>query len=186
MEWDGPLLCLRAKLFKAFSHLNNVIELPSQWERWTVGLIPAPLCGRCGLGFMHTHVVTHGHSIDPGHLIARYDVAKKLGREIKHDVTWSIVLWKCLESKQKNIFLSSRASLHCRNCTVTYRPLRIMPAENCQNSVLFLVSFMHVWCVDKERVQNSRNCPPWDLYGSANFTAVRAESANFGALSAHP
>ena len=41
-----------------------------------------------------------------------------------------------------------------------YRPLRIMPAENWQNSVLFLVSFMHVWYVDKEMEQNLRNCPP--------------------------
>ena len=31
--------------------------------------------------------------------------------------------------------------------------------KNWQNSVLFLVSFMHVWYVDKEMEQNSRNCP---------------------------
>ena len=43
--------------------------------------------------------------------------------------------------------------------------------KNWQNSVLFLVSLMHVWYVDKEMEQNSRNCPPNGLYGSANFTA---------------
>ena len=32
--------------------------------------------------------------------------------------------------------------------------------KNWQNSVLFLVSLMHVWYVDKEMEQNSRNCPP--------------------------
>ena len=32
--------------------------------------------------------------------------------------------------------------------------------KNWQNSVLFLVSFMHVWDVDKEMEQNPRNCPP--------------------------
>ena len=31
--------------------------------------------------------------------------------------------------------------------------------KNWQNSVLFLVSFIHVWYVDKEMEQNSRNCP---------------------------
>ena len=31
--------------------------------------------------------------------------------------------------------------------------------KNWQNSVLFLVSFKHVWYVDKEKEQNSRNCP---------------------------
>ena len=103
MEWDCALLCLRAKLFKAFSHLNNVIELPSQRERWTVGLIPPPLCRRWWLQYLDTHVVTHGHGIDSGHLVARYEVAKKLGREIKRDVTWNIGLGKCLERKQKNI-----------------------------------------------------------------------------------
>ena len=36
-----------------------------------------------------------------------------------------------------------------------------MPAENWQNSVLFLVSFMHVSYVDKEVEQISRNCPPY-------------------------
>ena len=32
--------------------------------------------------------------------------------------------------------------------------------KNWQNSVLFLVSFMHVWYMDKKMEQNSRNCPP--------------------------
>ena len=36
-------------------------------------------------------------------------------------------------------------------------------------------SFMQLWYmyvyVDKEMEQNSRNCPPQGLYGSANFTA---------------
>ena len=40
------------------------------------------------------------------------------------------------------------------------RHMRVMPAENWQNTVLFLVSFMHVWYVDKEMEQNTRNCPP--------------------------
>ena len=34
------------------------------------------------------------------------------------------------------------------------------PQKNWQNSVLFLVRFMHVWYVDKEMEQTSGNCPP--------------------------
>ena len=39
------------------------------------------------------------------------------------------------------------------------RVRRILPAENWQNSVLFLVSFMHVWYVDKKNGAEFE-CPP--------------------------
>ena len=57
-----------------------------------------------------------------------------------------------------------------------------MPAEKLAESVLSLVSFMHVWYVDKEMEQNSRNCPPYGLYGSANFAAFRAESVTLSSI----
>ena len=41
---------------------------------------------------------------------------------------------------------------------------------------------MHVWYVDKEMEQNSRNYPPYGLYGCANFTTFRAESATFSSI----
>ena len=41
---------------------------------------------------------------------------------------------------------------------VNGRHMRIMPAEKLAKFGTFLVSFMHVWYVDKEMEQNLRNC----------------------------
>ena len=40
------------------------------------------------------------------------------------------------------------------------RAWRIMPAEKLAELSTFSGNFMHVWYVDKEMEQNSRNCPP--------------------------
>ena len=65
-----------------------------------------------------------------------------------------------------------------------------MLAEQLAEIGTFAVCFRHVWYVDEELEQNPMGsvCQrlPQGLYGSANFTALRAESVIFSSIAKYP
>ena len=63
-------------------------------------------------------------------------------------------------SAANRAFASIPWKRHNLNSRLCIRAWRIMPAEKLAELSTFSGNFMHVWYVDKEMEQNSRNCPP--------------------------